>query len=61
MNVTRRYTPSKFNNNDVQSVNRRKYLVLDSDFKLGFNEHVNNKIKKCNKSIEIIKKLSLTL
>ena len=34
-------------------------LVLD--FRLDFNEHVNNKINKCNKSIEIMKKLSLTL
>ena len=34
-------------------------LVLD--FKLDFNEHVNNKINKCNKSIGIMKKLSLTL
>ena len=34
-------------------------LVLDS--KLDFNEHVNNKINKYNKSIGIMKKLSLTL
>ena len=34
-------------------------LVLDS--KLHFNEHVNNEINKCNKSIGIMKILSLTL
>ena len=34
-------------------------LVLDS--KPDFNEHVNNKINKCNKSIDIMKKISLTL
>ena len=55
------YPPLKFNNNDVQSANSQKYLGLVLDSKLNFNEHVNNKINKCNKSIGIMKKLSLTL
>ena len=50
-----------FNNNDVQSANSPKHLGLVLDFKLDFNEHVNNKINKCNKSIGIMKKLFLTL
>ena len=55
------YPPLKFDNNDFQLVNGQKYLGLVLDSKLDFNEHVNNKINKCNKSIGIMKKLSLTL
>ena len=55
------YPPLQFNNNDVQSANSQKHLGLVLDSKLDFNEHVNNKINKCNKSIGIMKKLSLTL
>ena len=51
--------PLKFNNNDVQSANSQKHLGLVLDSKRDFNEHVNNKINQCNKSI--MKKLSLTL
>ena len=50
------YPPLQFNNNDVQSANSQKHLGLVLDSKLDFNEHVNNKINKCNKSIGIIKK-----
>ena len=52
------YPPLKFNNNDVQSANSQKHLGLVLDSKLDFNEHVNNKINKYNKSIGIMKKLS---
>ena len=55
------YPSLKFNNNDAQSVNSQEHLGLVLDSKLDFNEHVNNKINKCNKSIDITKKLSLTL
>ena len=55
------YPPLNFNNNDVQSANSQKHLGLVLDSKLDFNEHVNNKINKCNKSIGIMKKLSLIL
>ena len=34
-------------------------LVLDS--KLSFNEHVNQKINKCNRILRLTKRLSLTL
>ena len=55
------YPPLPFNNNDLQSASSQKHLGLVLDSKLDFNEHVNNKINKCNKSIGIMKKLSLTL
>ena len=41
-----------------QTAKKKLGLVLDSKF--DFNEHVINKINKCNKSIGIMKKLSLT-
>ena len=53
------HPPLQFNNNDVQSANSQKHLRLVLDTKLDFNEHVNSKINKCNKSIGIMKKLSL--
>ena len=55
------YPPLQFSNNDIQSANSQKYLGLVLESKLDFSEHVNNKINKCNKSIRIMKKLSLTL
>ena len=55
------YPPLNFNNNAVQSANSQKHLGVVLDSKLEFNEHVNNKINKCNKLIGIMKKLSLTL
>ena len=55
------YPPLHFNNSDVQSANSQKHLGLVLESKLDFNEHKNNKINKCNKSIGIMKKLSLTL
>ena len=55
------YPPIQFNNNDVQSTNSQKHLGFVLDSKLYFNEHVNKKISKCNKSIGIMKKHSLTL
>ena len=55
------YPPLKLNKNDVQSAKSQKHLGLVLDSKLDFNENVNNKINKCNKSIGIMKKLSLTL
>ena len=51
------YPPLKFNNNDVQSANSQKHLGLVLYSKLDFNEHVNNKINKCKKSIGVMKKL----
>ena len=55
------YPPFRFNKNDIQSANSQKHLGLVFDSKLDFNEHVNNKINKSNKSIGIMNKLSLNL
>ena len=55
------YPPLKSNNNDVLSRNRHKNLGLVLDSKLDFKDRVNNKINKCDKSIGLMKKLSLTL
>ena len=35
-------------------------LVIISDSKLSFNIHVDNKIKKCHKMIDLIKRLSVS-
>ena len=55
------YPPLKSNNNDVLSRNRQKNLGLVLDSKLDFNDRVDNKINKYDKSIGLMKKISLTL
>ena len=49
-----------FNNNNVTSP-CQKHLGLVLDSKLSFNEHVNQKINKCNRILGLMKRLSLTL
>ena len=55
------YPSLVFNNTKVQIANSQKHLGLILDSKLKFNEHINNKINKCNKIIGIIKRFSLIL
>ena len=56
------YPPLNFNDNKVQTaISQKHHLGLVSDSKLDFNEHISNKINKCNKIIGIMKKLSLFL
>ena len=55
------YPRLNFNGNNVQTAISQKHLGLVLDFKLDFNEHISNKINKCNKIIGIMKKLSLFL
>ena len=55
------YPPFRFSNNDIQSANCQKHLRLVLDSKLDFNDYVNNKINKANKSLSTTKKLSSTL
>ena len=56
------YPPLNFNDNKVQTaISLKHHLGLVSDSKLDFNEHISNKINKCNKIIGIMKKLSLFL
>ena len=55
------YPSLVFNDNKVQLANSQKHLGLILDSKLDFNEHIDNKINKCNKVIGIMKRLSLIL
>ena len=50
-----------FNGTKVKLANSQKHLGLILDSKLDFNEHIDNKINKCNKVIGIMKRLSLIL
>ena len=47
--------PLDFNDNTVQTVEVHKHLNLSLDKKLDFNIHIDNKINKCNKIIDIMK------
>ena len=42
------YPSGKFNITNVQSAASQKHLGLIFDSKLNFNEHIDNKINKCN-------------
>ena len=53
-NVT--YPSLVFNDHKVQLANSQKHLELILDSKLDFNEHINDKINKCNKVIGIMNK-----
>ena len=53
--------PIIFNNNNVLTSPCQKHLGLVLDSKLSFNEHVNQKINKCNRIIGLMKRLSLIL
>ena len=55
------YQPLQFNSSDVQIADSHKHLGLILDSKLNFNEHIESKITKCNKTIGLMKKLSLIL
>ena len=55
------YPPLNFNGDNVQTAISQEHLGLVLDSKLDFNEHISNKINKCNKIIVIMKKLSLFL
>ena len=53
--------PVKFNNNNITRCSQQKHMgvVLDSNF--NFNTHIDQKIKKCNKMIGLIRRLSVNL
>ena len=53
------YPSQVFNDTKVQLANSQKHLGLILDSKLDFNEHIDNKINKCNKIIGIMKRFSL--
>ena len=47
--------PIIFNNSNVLTSPHQKHLGLALDSKLGFSEHVNQKINKCNRILGLIK------
>ena len=49
------HPPIKFNNNN------QKHLGIVLDSKLNFNAHVDQKIRKCNRMIGLIRRLSINL
>ena len=49
------YLLIRFNCNPVQQCNSQKHLGLILDKQLNFNEHIDKKIKVCNKLIGTIK------
>ena len=55
------HPPIKFNNNDISKCPHQKHLGIVLDLKLIFNAHVDQKIKKCNRKISLIRRLSITL
>ena len=55
------YPLLKFNDNDVLLKNSQNILWLVLDIKFNFFDYVNDKINKCNKSIDIMQKVFLTL
>ena len=59
--VSNNLSPLSSNQSQVKISGSHKHLGLILDTKLKFNEHIEDKINKCNKIIGSIKKLSLTL
>ena len=50
-----------FNNNVIKKYPHHKHLGIVLDSKLDFQFHVNQKIKKCNKLIGLIRRLSVNV
>ena len=50
-----------FNNLPINRKSTQKHLGLLLDEKLNFSEHINDKLKKVTKSINLLQKLNLTL
>ena len=55
------HSPIKFNERIITKCNNRKHLGIILDLNLNFNTHIDQKIKKCNKLIGLIKTLSVNL
>ena len=55
------HPPIKFNNNNISKCPHQKHLGIVLDSKLNFNAHVDQKIKKCNSMIGLIRWLSINL
>ena len=50
-----------FNNLPINKKSTQKHLCLLLDEKINFSEHINEKLKKITKSINLLRKLNLTL
>ena len=55
------HPPIKFNERIITKCYHHKHLRIILDSNLNFNTHIDQKIKKCNKSIGFIKRLSVNL
>ena len=55
------HSPVKFNNNNISRCSHQKHLGVVLDSNLNFNTHIDQKIKKCNKMIGLIRRLSVNL
>ena len=61
MNNNLSYPHVKFNGNNITKCSDQKHLGVVLDSKLDFNTHIDQKIKKCNKLIGLMKRLSVHL
>ena len=55
------HLPVAFNNNDIKKYPHHKHLSITLDSKLDLKFHVDQKIKKCNTLIGLIKRLSVNV
>ena len=55
------HPPIKFNNSDISKCPHQKHLGIVLDSELNFSAHVDQKIKKCNRIIGLIRRLSINL
>ena len=59
--ITTNHATVYFNNHPVIRENFQKHLGLFLDSKLNFSSHINEKIKKATKGINVIRKVNLSL
>ena len=55
------HPPVKFNNNNITRCSHQKHLGVVLDSNLNFNTHTDQKIEKCNKMIDLIRRVSVNL
>ena len=55
------YPPVTFNNITITKCPHQKHLGVVLDSKPDFNIHIEQKTEKCNKIIELIRRLSISL
>ena len=55
------HPPIKFDNNNITKCFHQKHFEVVLELTLNFNTHIHQKIKKCNKMIDLIRRLSVNL